>query len=77
MLTGLVPIVPVGHAFHDFIDDSCGFICKSFEDFPRACVKLQNDPELRINMGLKARERIVREMDIDRHVGLWKGVFGV
>jgi glycosyltransferase involved in cell wall biosynthesis len=79
MLTGLPVVVPKGHNFHYFIkNEETGFIYKDYEECREICQKLQNNPSLRKQIGIAAREDLMKNIfNIDKHTSQWKEIFNV
>ena len=72
MLTGAIPLVPVGHNFAELIEHGrSGFLCCDFRDYQRAALELARDPEARRQMSLATRARAVSLNDPDYHRALW------
>lgn len=74
MLTGAIPIVPVGHQFHNMmVHGESGFICKEFREYRDVVQQLYKDAPLRRKISQRAAQ-YARETICNReeHKRLWK-----
>lgn len=77
MLTGCVPVVPIGHNFDEFIVQGVtGFMCKTFEEFRRVCQELQRNVPMRKQMAKQASAFAASVIcNEDKHRQIWRRVF--
>ena len=73
MLTGAIPLVPVGHNFARLVvDEETGFICNDFGDYQRNAQRLSNDREYRKAMSRACHEHAVNNIcNREEHLRVW------
>jgi glycosyltransferase involved in cell wall biosynthesis len=79
MLTGAVPLVPKsgGHHLENLVvHGESGFVCSGAEEYGHCARLLQDDPELRRRMSLRARQWAVETLcNKQTHLDLWHRAF--
>jgi glycosyltransferase involved in cell wall biosynthesis len=73
MLTGSVPLVPVGHQFHNLImHGESGFICNDFEDYRHYAHLLYDDYALKTRMAQQCHEHAAARLcNKEEHLKVW------
>ena len=77
MLTGCIPVVPVGHNFNEFIVQGVtGFMCKTFSEFKNVCQELQNNVQMRKKIAKQASAYAASVIcNEEKHREIWRRVF--
>ena len=73
MLTGCVPLVPVGHQFHNImVHGESGFICNSFADYREIVHELHDNYPLRQKLSRQCAEHArTKVCNSDEHRKIW------
>lgn len=73
MLTGCIPLVPIGHQFHCLIEPGeAGYLCDSFESFRNRVLELHDDHALRRRMSRNCAEHARAALcNADQHREVW------
>lgn len=76
MLTGAIPLVPMGHNFANLIEHGeSGFLCEDFRDYQQYAHELYRDEDFRRHLSETAARHARRDLcDRETHRRLWKEV---
>jgi glycosyltransferase involved in cell wall biosynthesis len=77
MLSGCVPVVPIGHNFQEFIVQGVtGFMCKTYQEFKSVCQELQRNHSLRKKIAKQASAYAASVIcNEEKHKDVWRRVF--
>jgi glycosyltransferase involved in cell wall biosynthesis len=77
MLTGCVPLVPIGHQFEQLLaHGETGYLCDDFLEWKEYAQRLYHDYPMRRQMASCCREHAVTKLcNKEEHLRAWLGVF--